>query len=90
MECVGICWICWIFEPRAESLEDKCVFLAVSADWCGACQQMKPAWFALAKLLKSSKAVTVGVMNIDENEVDRLGAGTGHRHFVNVSEIRIG
>ena len=53
--------------------KDKCVFLAVSADWCGACQQMKPAWFALAKLLKNSKDVTVGVMNIDENEVDRPG-----------------
>eukprot|EP00438_Fugacium_kawagutii_P022032 Skav212844 [mRNA] locus=scaffold325:118637:131588:+ [translate_table: standard] len=57
------------FEELLE--KDKCVFLAVSADWCGACQQMKPAWFALAKLLKNSKAVTVGAMNIDENEVDR-------------------
>eukprot|EP00434_Breviolum_minutum_P031963 symbB.v1.2.028267.t1/scaffold2983.1/size65930/3 len=57
------------FEELLE--KEKCVFLAVSADWCGACQQMKPAWFALAKLLKKSKAVTVGVMNIDENEVDR-------------------
>lgn len=57
------------FEELLE--KDKCVFLAVSADWCGACQQMKPAWFALAKLLKNSKDVTVGVMNIDENEVDR-------------------
>lgn len=50
--------------------KDRVVFLAVSADWCGACQQMKPGWFALAKLLKSSK-VTIGVMNIDENDVDR-------------------
>lgn len=27
--------------------------------------------FALAKLLQSSSAVTIGVMNIDENDVDR-------------------
>ncbi|CAJ1416807.1 unnamed protein product [Effrenium voratum] len=51
--------------------KDKCVFIALSADWCGACQQMKPAWFALAKLLQTSSAVTVAVMNIDENDVDR-------------------
>ncbi|CAK9070476.1 unnamed protein product [Durusdinium trenchii] len=51
--------------------KDKKVFLCVSADWCGACQQMKPQWFALAKLLQSSSAVTIGVMNIDENDVDR-------------------
>ncbi|CAE7811621.1 unnamed protein product, partial [Symbiodinium sp. CCMP2456] len=57
------------FEELLEA--NPCVFLALSADWCGACQRMKPAWFALAKLLKSSKEVTVGVMNIDENDVDK-------------------
>lgn len=49
---------------------------------------MKPAWFALAKLLKNSKAVTVGVMNIDENEVDRFGAACSERHFVKTMSQR--
>ncbi|CAE8584092.1 unnamed protein product, partial [Polarella glacialis] len=49
----------------------KCVFLVLTADWCGACQNMKSGWYALANLLRKSEQVTVGIMNIDENQADR-------------------
>eukprot|EP00928_Gymnodinium_smaydae_P020290 TRINITY_DN17849_c0_g1_i2.p1 TRINITY_DN17849_c0_g1~~TRINITY_DN17849_c0_g1_i2.p1 ORF type:complete len:2813 (-),score=661.09 TRINITY_DN17849_c0_g1_i2:46-7815(-) len=47
------------------------IFLAVSADWCGACQALKPAWNALAALLRKRDDITIGILDVDENAVNK-------------------
>ena len=66
-----------LFILTARTFEDavihteRHVFVLVSADWCPACVQTKPAWLALAALFVDNPEITIALLDCDANEVDR-------------------
>lgn len=45
------------------------VFVLIYAPWCEACQEVKPHWRKLAKMLKGSSNIRIAMMDSDENDV---------------------
>eukprot|EP00931_Biecheleriopsis_adriatica_P032930 TRINITY_DN19156_c0_g1_i1.p1 TRINITY_DN19156_c0_g1~~TRINITY_DN19156_c0_g1_i1.p1 ORF type:complete len:5580 (-),score=1373.58 TRINITY_DN19156_c0_g1_i1:6-15065(-) len=44
-------------------------FVLIYAPWCGACQEVKPHWRKLAKMLKGASNIRIAMMDSDENDV---------------------
>jgi len=47
------------------------VLVLVHAPWCEACENVKPHFCRLAKMLKGSEKVRVAVFDSDENDVSK-------------------
>ncbi|CAE8589057.1 unnamed protein product [Polarella glacialis] len=45
------------------------VFVLIQAPWCEACQEVKPHWRKLAKMLKGATSIRIAMMDSDENDV---------------------
>jgi thioredoxin-like negative regulator of GroEL len=49
---------------------EKHVLLAVTADWCGPCKQLKPHLYRLARLFADAGELAIAVMDADTNDKD--------------------